>query len=84
MAEMEAQVPQWGESNKPRLIEFLRLLDDHLASREFVCGDRFTVADITGLIGLDFMKPSKIAVPDELSHVRRWHAKLSARPSAQA
>jgi glutathione S-transferase len=84
MTEMEAQVPQWGESNKPRLIEFLRFLDRHLASREFVCGDRFTVADITGLVGLDFMKPSRIAIPDDLAHVRRWHAKLSARPSAQA
>lgn len=84
MTEMEAQVPQWGESNKPRVTEFLQFLDGHLASRDFVCGDRFTVADITGLVGLDFMKPSKLAVPDDLSHVRRWHAKLSARPSSQA
>ncbi len=84
MAEMESQVPQWGESNKPRLIQFLLFLDEHLASREFVCGDRFTVADITGLVGLDFLKPSKLAVPDDLFHVRRWHVKLSARPGAQA
>lgn len=84
MAAMEAQVPQWGESNKPRLDEFLGFLDGHLGSREFVCGDRFTVADITGLVGLDFMKPSKLTIPPDLAHVRRWHAKLAARPSAQA
>lgn len=84
MTEMEVQVPQWGESNKPRLTEFLRVLDQHLAGRDFVGGDRFTVADITGLVGLDFLRPSKLAVPDDLAHVRRWHARLSARPSAQA
>jgi glutathione S-transferase len=85
MAQMEApQVAAWGETNKPRVIEFLRFLDGQLAGRAFICGERFTVADITGLVGLDFMKPAKLSVPDELSNVRRWHAALAARPSAQA
>jgi glutathione S-transferase len=85
MAEMEVpQVPMWGESNKPRVMEFLRILDRHLAEREFVCGDAFTVADITGLVALDFMKPARLAVPEELAHVRRWHGALAGRPSARA
>jgi glutathione S-transferase len=85
MAQMEVpQVPAWGEANKPRVIEFLGLLDAQLAGREFVCTDRFTVADITGLVGIDFMRPARIAVPEELANVRRWHAALSARPSARA
>jgi glutathione S-transferase len=78
------QVPAWGEANKPRVIEFLGLLDAQLAGREFVCTDRFTVADITGLVGIDFMRPARIAVPEELANVRRWHGALSARPSARA
>ncbi|HEX8166079.1 MAG TPA: glutathione S-transferase [Beijerinckiaceae bacterium] len=85
MAEMEVpQVAAWGETNKPRVIEFLRFLDGELEGREYVAGERFSVADITGLVGLDFMKPAKLSLPDELSNVRRWHERLSARPSAEA
>jgi glutathione S-transferase len=85
MAEMEVpQVAAWGETNKPRVIEFLRFLDGELADRRFIAGDRFSIADITGLVGLDFMKPAKLSLPDELANVRRWHAELAARPSAQA
>ncbi|MFL5150329.1 MAG: glutathione S-transferase family protein [Microvirga sp.] len=85
MAEMEVpQVAAWGETNKPRVIEFLRFLDGELADRRFIAGDRFSVADITGLVGLDFMKLAKLSLPDDLANVRRWHAELAARPSAQA
>ncbi|MFL5007129.1 MAG: glutathione S-transferase family protein [Microvirga sp.] len=85
MAEMEVpQVAAWGETNKPRVIEFLRFLDGDLADRRFIAGDRFSIADITGLVGLDFMKLAKLSLPDDLANVRRWHAELAARPSAQA
>ncbi|WP_046864708.1 glutathione S-transferase family protein [Microvirga massiliensis] len=85
MAEMEVpQVAAWGETNKPKVLEFLHFLDRHLADRTFVCGDTFSVADITGLVAIDFMKPARLAVPDDLSNVKRWHADISARPSARA
>jgi glutathione S-transferase len=78
------QVPEWGEVNKPRAVDFLRLLDRELATREFAAGDRYSIADITGMIAIDFMKPARIAVPEELANVRRWHKALTARPSAAA
>jgi glutathione S-transferase len=78
------QVPAWAEANKPRILEFITLVDKELESRRFVAGDAFSVADITGLIAIDFMKPAKLAVPDQLRHLKRWHAELSARPSASA
>ncbi|MBX9845279.1 MAG: glutathione S-transferase [Xanthobacteraceae bacterium] len=85
MKEMEVpQVPAWAESNKPRVTEFLEILDRELKQRRFVAGDRYTVADITGLVCIDFMKPARLAVPDTLSNVKRWHAEVSARPSAKA
>jgi glutathione S-transferase len=85
MAQMEVpQVPAWGEANKDRVMRFLGVLDRELEGQEFICGETFTVADITGLVGLDFMKPAKLTVPEEFRHVRRWHAGLSARPSAKA
>ncbi len=83
MREMEVpQVPAWAEANKPRIMEFLNIVDRKLADRRFITGEVFTIADISGLVALDFMKPAKLSVPNELRHVRRWHAELNARPSA--
>ena len=85
MREMEVpQVPAWAESNKPRVAEFNRLLDGELKSRAFIAGDRFTVADITALVAVDFMRLARLTVAEELTHLRRWHAEISARPSAKA
>jgi glutathione S-transferase len=78
------QVPDWAEANKPRVLEFLSLLDGELKGRRYVAGDRYSVADITGLVAIDFMKPAKLAVPDTLGNLKRWHAEVSARPSARA
>jgi glutathione S-transferase len=78
------QVPAWAEANKPRVQEFLTLLDGELKNRRYIAGDRYSVADITGLVGIDFMKPAKLSVPDTLTNLKRWHAEVSARPSAQA
>jgi glutathione S-transferase len=85
MAQMEVpQVASWGEANKPRVMEFLGLLDRHLAGSAFVAGDAFSIADITGLVGIDFLRPARLAVPDEMAHVKRWHGEVAARPSAAA
>ena len=85
MKEMEVpQVPAWAEANKPRILVFIALLDSELGDRSFVAGDAFTVADITGLVAVDFMKPAKLAVPDEFKNLKRWHADVAGRPSASA
>ena len=52
------QVPAWAEANRPRVTWFLEMLDRELATREFVAGDRYTVADITMQVAVDFMKPA--------------------------
>ena len=78
------QVPAWAEANKPRILDFLEIVNRELENNRFITGDAFTIADITGLVAVDFMKPAKLSVPDDLAHVRRWHAELSARPSAAA
>jgi glutathione S-transferase len=78
------QLPEWGEANKPKAVEFLRLLDEHFAENEFAAGDAYSIADITGMISIDFMKPARIELPEELTHVRRWYQAMKARPSAGA
>jgi glutathione S-transferase len=78
------QVAEWAEANRPRVVEFLQLLNGELKDRRYVAGNNYSVADITGLIAVDFMKPAKLAVPDDLTHLKRWHDEVSARPSAKA
>ncbi len=79
------QVPEWGEANKPRALEFLEVLDEQLADNEFVAGDAYSIADITGLVGMEFMKPARIALPETgLDNVKRWFGQVSERPSAKA
>jgi glutathione S-transferase len=78
------QVPDWGEANKPRVFEFLQFLDSELKNRPYIAGNEFTIADITALTAVDFMKVPKLPLPDEFANVRRWHANVSARPSATA
>ncbi len=78
------QIPEWGEANKPKAVDFMGILDGELATREFVAGDEFSIADITGLVAIDFMKPARIAVPEELANVQRWYKAIASRPSAGA
>jgi glutathione S-transferase len=85
MKELEVpQVPAYAEAMRPRAVWFLEFLNRELSGREFVAGDRFSVADITTLCAVDFMKPSRIVMPVGLDHLKRWHAAVSARPSARA
>lgn len=85
MAEWEKpQIAEWGEANRPKALAFLEILDEHLENSAFAAGDAFSIADITGLVAMDFMKPAKILVPDEFTNVRRWHADISSRESAKA
>jgi glutathione S-transferase len=78
------QLPEWGEVNKPKAVAFMELLDRELASREFIAGDEYTIADITALVTVDFMKPARIEMPAELANLRRWYATVLARPSSGA
>jgi glutathione S-transferase len=85
MKDMETpQVKEWGEANKPRALDFLQFLDGELARRSFVAGGDYSVADITAMIAVDFMRVSKMVVPDALTHLKRWYAAVSERPSAKA
>jgi glutathione S-transferase len=81
---VDPQVPAWGEANRPRAFAFLEFLDRELKNRAYVAGENYTVADITALVAVDFMRVSKLAVPENLGNVRRWHNDVSARPSAAA
>jgi glutathione S-transferase len=82
MAALEIpQVPAWAEANKPRVTEIIRIFDKALSKNPFLAGESFSVADITGAIAADFMKPARLTVPDEAINFKRWYGEISARPS---
>lgn len=68
-----------------RVGKMLQLFDSELATREFIAGTGFSVADITTKVAIDFgVRFNGIVVPDDLTHFRRWHSELETRPSAAA
>ena len=75
---------EWGEANRPRAVEALRYFDGALQAREFLAADHFTIADILLLTTVDFAGFIGVALPEDLSNLRAWHARVSARPSAAA
>jgi glutathione S-transferase len=85
MAQLEVpQVAAWGEANKPKAMDIVSFMDRELASRPFIAGDEYSVADITALVAVDFMRPARIQRPAELKNLERWYQDVSARPSAKA
>ena len=62
----------------------MEFLDGELASRQFIAGDRYSIADITAMMGIDMLKPARIERPLHLQNLMRWYEDVSSRPSASA
>ena len=85
MAHLEApQVKEWADANFARVTQMLDYLDGELKHRRFIAGERFSVADITALCAIDFMKVVRLSLGDGHGDLRRWHGEVSSRPSASA
>jgi glutathione S-transferase len=78
------QVKEYGEVCKAAAIKRLEWLDTELASRKFIAGDRFTIADITAMVGVDFGRTTGIKIQENQKNLARWHQAVSSRPSAKA
>lgn len=75
------QIPELAERGRSRVRHFMSSLDHQLGLREYVAGDRFTVADITTLVTIDFARAIRERIPPEAKNLLRWHSSVSARPS---
>jgi glutathione S-transferase len=78
------QLPEYADLQKLNAEDSLKWLDSELANRRYIAGDRFSIADITAMIAIDFGRISKIAIQPEQKNLAHWHAEVSARPSAKA
>ena len=78
------QLPEYAELQKANALDALGWLDGELANRRYIAGERFTIADITAMIAIDFGRVSKIGIAPEQKNLARWHGEVSSRPSAKA
>jgi glutathione S-transferase len=75
------QIPALAERGLARLRQFLVTLDARLQGRDFVATGRFSVADITAVVAVDFARIVKVKPGDEHPHLQRWRAAMAGRPS---
>jgi glutathione S-transferase len=78
------QVKEYGEVCRGAALKRMEWLDTELANRKFIAGDRYTIADITALIGIDFGRTTGIKIAPEQKNLARWHQEVASRPSAKA
>jgi len=78
------QCPDYGAAQRDLAHMNLAWLDTQLKEKEFIAASRFTIAEIHGLVAIDFGIQAGIKLSPELKEVRRWHSAIASRPSAKA
>ena len=75
------QIPQLAERGLARVAQFFDMLNERLAGRDFVAADRFSVADITAVVAVDFARVVKQKPGEQHPHLLRWRTAMAQRPS---
>jgi glutathione S-transferase len=83
-ARLGTQYKDYGEAMRVRALEVMQWLDGEIGAREFICAERYSMADIVALTTIDFAQFIGIEMPGDAAQLRAWHARVSARPSAAA
>jgi glutathione S-transferase len=76
-----AQIPELAQRGTARVKRFFDDLDARLAGREFVATDRFSVADITAVVAVDFARAVKVKPGEQHANLVRWRAAMARRSS---
>ncbi|MET0272218.1 MAG: glutathione S-transferase family protein [Phenylobacterium sp.] len=83
-AALLTQFKDFGESNRETYKGAQKWLDRELADRPFVAGEAYSMADICLLTTVDFANWIGLPIEDDFADLKGWHARVSARPSANA
>jgi glutathione S-transferase len=78
------QFPEYGAAQRETAQQQFQWLDAQIGNRPFLAGDRFTIADITAEVAVDFGEFAGIKFDPALKNLSRWHKSVSSRPSAKA
>ena len=77
-------IPQAADDFKQIAQEQLAKLDGQIEGREFICGDRFTLADILLFAFLEFGASVGQPLDPKCSNLQAWYERVAARPSVAA
>ena len=77
-------VPEAADGLKGIAQNYLKWLDKEMDGKEFVCGKRFTMADILLFAFLDFGNTVGQPLNPEFKNLTAWFARVKDRPSAKA
>lgn len=72
------QIPELIPRGELRASHFFTVLDQHLASREFIVGDSVTLADIDALTFIGFAKWIKLRIPEECGNLLNYHKRIKS------
>ena len=75
------QIPELAQRGLAKLQQFFATLNDRLAGRDFIATDRFSVADITAVVAVDFGRVVKVKPDERHPHLQRWRLAMAQRPS---
>jgi glutathione S-transferase len=78
------QVPALAERGRTRVRRFFETLNSRLGESPFVAGPRYSLADITAQVTIEFAKRAKLTPPESCTHLISWFTTISTRPSAKA
>ena len=78
------QIPALVERSVQRVKNFFDDFNAQLEQAPFVAGERYSAADITTLVTLDFAKALELTAQPQHTALKRWYETISARPSAAA
>jgi glutathione S-transferase len=77
-------VPEASDGLKGVAQHYLGQLDGWIAGNQWICGDRFSMADVLLFCWIDFFKNIKQPIDPAHSNVQAWYDRVAARPSAAA
>jgi glutathione S-transferase len=78
------QVPEVASWARGRALQTMIWLDGELAGRSHIAGEDYTMADIVAQCACVLGKAVGLRIPPEMTHLSRWFAQVSARPTARA
>ncbi len=77
-------IPQAADDLKATAQEKLTWLDGLMGGKQYICGDRLTLADILLFVFVDFFAGIKQPLNPENKNIAAWYARMKERPSATA
>ena len=75
------QIPELAQRGVARVQQFFAALDEHLAGREFIAAEQFSIADITAVVTVDFARVVKVKPGEQHPNLQRWRLAMAQRPS---